>query len=87
MRTKYSKAIMKIDWSGPEGNVYHIMWKAEAVLEHIEEFNKLEELKYRLKHDNLNSYEEVLTLINEYVTIENIDDYYSLRVELDGEES
>ncbi|MFT4413422.1 hypothetical protein [Bacillus sp. UMB0728] len=87
MKTKYSRPIIKIDWSGPEGNVYHVMWKAEAMLEYLEEFDKSEELNYRFQHDGLKSYEEVLDLVNEYVTIENMDAYYSLRAQLDGEEN
>jgi len=87
LKTKYGRPIIKIDWSGPEGNVYHVMWKAEAMLEYLKEFDKCEELNYRFKHDGLKSYEEVLDLVNEYVTIENMDAYYSLRAQLDREEN
>lgn len=87
MRTKYSRAVISIDWSGPEGNVYHVMWKARAMLEYLQEFDKCEELKYRFRHDDLKSYEEVLDLVNEYVRIYNMDAYYSLRAQLDGEDN
>jgi hypothetical protein len=87
LKTKYGIPIIRIDWSGPEGNVYHVMWKAGAMLEYLEEFDKCEELKYRFRHDDLKSYEEVLDLVNEYVRIDNMDANYSLRAQLDGEEN